>query len=254
LWDFGDRTTSTERNPTHTYLSEGIYTVSLRVQGNGKPDDEVKTGYIQVTHNSTNTTTTPNGTTTTTTLDSINNPPNKASNPYPADGATKAPVEVMLSWDGSDPNSGDNVTYDVYLGFVGNVKFYMTTSNALCAVRDLQPSTTYNWKIVATDNHGGITEGPIWSFTTEKTSSGCAAEAVLADDPESLTLLRQFRDRVLAKSANGKAIIKLYYEKSPQIVKLLYKNPDLKAKYRTTLKAMMPSIRKAVENKSALRH
>ena len=79
-----------------------------------------------------------NGTTTTTTSDSINNPPNKPSNPDPADGATKASGEVMLSWDCSDPNNGDNVTYDVYLGFVGNVKFYTTTSNALCAVRDLK--------------------------------------------------------------------------------------------------------------------
>lgn len=31
LWDFGDGTTSTDQNPTHTYLTSGIYTVSLSV-------------------------------------------------------------------------------------------------------------------------------------------------------------------------------------------------------------------------------
>ena len=29
LWDFGDAQTSTEENPTHTYLSPGVYTVTL---------------------------------------------------------------------------------------------------------------------------------------------------------------------------------------------------------------------------------
>jgi len=31
LWDFGDGTTSDERNPTHTYIQEGLYTVKLDV-------------------------------------------------------------------------------------------------------------------------------------------------------------------------------------------------------------------------------
>jgi hypothetical protein len=59
LWDFGDKVTSTERNPSHTYLSEGTYTVSLRVEGDGKADDEVKSGYITVKYNSPTTTTVP---------------------------------------------------------------------------------------------------------------------------------------------------------------------------------------------------
>lgn len=33
VWDFGDGNTSTERNPTHTYEEEGIYTVVLRSLG-----------------------------------------------------------------------------------------------------------------------------------------------------------------------------------------------------------------------------
>jgi PKD repeat protein len=48
-WDFGDGTTSTLQNPTHTYTAAGTYDVSLTV--NGSADTETKTGYISVNSN-----------------------------------------------------------------------------------------------------------------------------------------------------------------------------------------------------------
>ena len=53
FWDFGDGTTSTEQNPVHTYLQDGVYTVSLTVTGtdlNGAPATAsiTKQGYITV--------------------------------------------------------------------------------------------------------------------------------------------------------------------------------------------------------------
>jgi PKD repeat protein len=47
-WDFGDGETSTERNPTHTYASAGLYTVSLTVTTNETDDTETKPDYITV--------------------------------------------------------------------------------------------------------------------------------------------------------------------------------------------------------------
>ena len=47
-WDFGDGTTSTEKDPTHTYLTPGAYTVSLTVTGPGGDDTETKENYIIV--------------------------------------------------------------------------------------------------------------------------------------------------------------------------------------------------------------
>jgi PKD repeat protein len=47
LWNFGDGSTSTLQNPTHTYMTEGLYTVSLTI--NGGVDVETKTNYITVT-------------------------------------------------------------------------------------------------------------------------------------------------------------------------------------------------------------
>lgn len=49
LWDFGDGTTSTTRNPVHTYDHYGMYTVTLTVSTVlGCTDTEIKTAFIQV--------------------------------------------------------------------------------------------------------------------------------------------------------------------------------------------------------------
>jgi glucose/arabinose dehydrogenase len=48
LWDFGDGTTSTERNPTHTYSADGHYDMVLSVTGSGGTVTTVKDGYVVV--------------------------------------------------------------------------------------------------------------------------------------------------------------------------------------------------------------
>ena len=48
LWNFGDGTTSTEQNPTHTYSKAGTYTVTLTVTNGNGTDKTIKTGYITV--------------------------------------------------------------------------------------------------------------------------------------------------------------------------------------------------------------
>ncbi len=47
-WNFGDSTTSTNTNPTHTYSSAGTYTVSLTAIGPGGIDVLTRTSYIVV--------------------------------------------------------------------------------------------------------------------------------------------------------------------------------------------------------------
>ncbi|MFA5416668.1 MAG: PKD domain-containing protein, partial [Methanoregula sp.] len=48
LWDFGDSQTSTEKNPAHTYLTTGSYTVNLTVSNDLGSNSSVQTGYITV--------------------------------------------------------------------------------------------------------------------------------------------------------------------------------------------------------------
>jgi PKD repeat protein len=50
LWNFGDGSTSTIQNPSHSYFEAGTYTVSLTVSGDGGSDTETKTNYITVTN------------------------------------------------------------------------------------------------------------------------------------------------------------------------------------------------------------
>jgi PKD repeat protein len=48
-WDFGDGTTSTEETPTHTYKTDGKYTISLTVTDDrGNTDTLTRTDYITV--------------------------------------------------------------------------------------------------------------------------------------------------------------------------------------------------------------
>jgi PKD repeat protein len=48
LWEFGDDVLGTDKNPQHTYLSAGNYTVSLTVQNSRGSDIETKVDYVTV--------------------------------------------------------------------------------------------------------------------------------------------------------------------------------------------------------------
>ena len=97
-----------------------------------------------------------------------NQPPNPPSNPYPPDGATEQPLNVILSWSCSDPDSGDVLTYDVYFGSDSTPPLVSSgqSDTTYDPPESLNPGAIYYWKIVAMDSHYDQTEGPIWSFTT----------------------------------------------------------------------------------------
>jgi hypothetical protein len=102
----------------------------------------------------------------TTLADDGNCGPYPPTYPSPSNGAKDQPIDVDLTWKGGDPE-GDPVSYDIYFG----------TSNSPCSVRTvkteaydpgiLEYNTKYYWKIVARDNQGLKTSGPLWEFTTE---------------------------------------------------------------------------------------
>ena len=107
-----------------------------------------------------------------TTAASGNDPPNQPSNPNPGNGTVNQSINTTLSWSCSDPN-GDPLTYDVYFGTSNNPS--LTSGNQTSSSYNpgqLNNSTTYYWKIVAKDNQGGTTEGPVWSFSTLAAGGG----------------------------------------------------------------------------------
>lgn len=96
----------------------------------------------------------------------LNNPPNKPSNPYPADGATNVSPNVTLTWEASDPD-GDTLKFDLYFGEQSTpslVQSNLTTKSY--GPLELEYGKTYYWKVVAKDPDGETATSDVWSFTT----------------------------------------------------------------------------------------
>jgi YD repeat-containing protein len=97
-----------------------------------------------------------------------NNPPNTPSSPSIVSGATGVSIYADPGWTGGDPNTGDTVTYDIYLD-TNNPPTTKVASGLPTPTFDpgtLTCATTYYWKIVAIDQYGAQTAGSVWSFTT----------------------------------------------------------------------------------------
>jgi hypothetical protein len=103
-----------------------------------------------------------------------NNVPNVPSNPSPANNAPAVPVSAGLNWSGGDLDASDVITYDVYFGTSETIP--LVSSNQSATTFDpgmLAYNTTYYWQIVATDDHGASTMGPLWDFTTAHKEAPC---------------------------------------------------------------------------------
>lgn len=111
----------------------------------------------------------------------INNPPyvpsiTRTQNSGPDDKKTGLPINCNIAWDCGDPDLGDMVNYTIYFGKNPDPSFKETigpypASEEIIAFNpgnNLEYSTTYYWRIVATDNHGDSVEGPVWSFTIKE--------------------------------------------------------------------------------------
>jgi alpha-tubulin suppressor-like RCC1 family protein len=82
--------------------------------------------------------------------------------------------------------------------------------------------------------------------TTTIPSWSCAVDFIYGENSEETELLREYRDKVLSKTAEGQELIKTYYKFSPSITKLLEQRPLLKNKAKAFIDSMLPGIRKKV--------
>jgi hypothetical protein len=100
-----------------------------------------------------------------------NLPPYQPSFPNPSNGATNVSLSTDLSWNCGDPNPGDIVTYDVYFGTSSTPpRIVNNQSGKTYDPGTLNFITVYYWKIIAWDNYGASTEGPLYNFTTKANS------------------------------------------------------------------------------------
>jgi len=116
---------------------------------------------------------------TATTLAVPNSPPNTPITPYPSHHATGQSINTDLSWSGGDPDAGDTVTYDVYFGTSTSPPLLSSDqSGTSYDPGTLNFNTTYYWKIVATDNHGASSTGPLWDFLTVTLPNGAVSGTI----------------------------------------------------------------------------
>ncbi|HEC81963.1 MAG TPA: hypothetical protein ENI42_06030, partial [Thermoplasmatales archaeon] len=95
-----------------------------------------------------------------------NHPPYKPNNPYPENGSINVNSNTHLTWDGGDPDMGDTVTYDIYLGETNPPPKVVSNISETMYNPDMLPGKTYYWRVVAWDSKNASTTGPLWSFTT----------------------------------------------------------------------------------------
>ena len=89
-------------------------------------------------------------------------PPGPASSPGPADGASGVGVEADLDW-----TAGSGTTsHNIYFGTASPPPSLGSQTGTVYDPGTLNHGTTYYWRIDEV-NSGGITTGPVWSFTTE---------------------------------------------------------------------------------------
>src|SRR5690349_12786075 len=84
-----------------------------------------------------------------------------ALKPSPPDKAAGVRLSTTLSWAASAAAK----SYDVYFGASSPPPLVATTTGTHYAIRSLNFSVTYYWKVV-TKNASGSTPSPTWSFST----------------------------------------------------------------------------------------
>ncbi|MBN1450905.1 MAG: hypothetical protein JW963_07815, partial [Anaerolineales bacterium] len=97
-----------------------------------------------------------------------NYPPNQPSAPSPVNDAADQSIYLDLGWTGGDPD-GDAVTYDVYFEAGDSTPDVLVANDQVETTYDpstLSANTQHYWQVVAQDEHGELTNGPIWNFTT----------------------------------------------------------------------------------------
>jgi hypothetical protein len=78
----------------------------------------------------------------------------------------------------------------------------------------------------------------------------CPAEVMLGEDRQALSVLRKFRDQILAKTPAGRKYIQLYYRHAAEISSLLVSDADLRRQTAAALPGLLTAARCRIEHRS----
>ena len=86
----------------------------------------------------------------------------------PAMNAAVTTSPVDLQWTATDVDTSDTLTYDVYAGTVNppTTKVAAAITTTTFSYTPTVQATNY-WYVIVKDNHGGQTQGQVWSFAKD---------------------------------------------------------------------------------------
>jgi len=194
-------------------------------------------------------------------MEKVNHPPEIPTVISPPDGAINQSLYTTLSWQSGDLDS-DLVTYDVYFSTneslvdIEDISVLICSNMEICycdpGTSTLESDTTYYWKVIAKDSYGKMSPSSVWSFTTEGDAISLCPTFALEMGYEERCLLRELRDKVLAKDEDGRECIKLYYRYSWELLLILFINDELRMRSMEIFKELLPAIRDLLANRETV--
>ncbi|MFO7650181.1 MAG: YncE family protein [bacterium] len=101
------------------------------------------------------------------TVAALNHPPAAPNSPVPESGATELSVRPVLRWRASDPDPGDSLEFDLYIGTANPPPPVESgLADTFYSPAGLKYDSTYYWRVVCRDQRGAETSGPVWRFRT----------------------------------------------------------------------------------------
>jgi hypothetical protein len=194
----------------------------------------------------------------------VNHPPEIPTIISPEDGAVDQSLYTTLLWQGGDTDvvDGDVVTYDIY--FSANESlidvedasiltcFDMSESYCDPGTNSLEGNTTYYWKVKAEDSYGEKVSSSVWRFTTEKGKNNLCPTFALELGYEERHILRELRDKVLAKNEDGRNYINLYYRYSWELLLILFTHDELRIESMEIVKELLPEMKGLLANRETV--
>jgi hypothetical protein len=97
-----------------------------------------------------------------------NHAPVAPNTPTPPDSAENFSNIIYLSWHCSDPDAGDTLTYDIYFSNANPPQTLLVSNYPMQTYEYgvVEHNLQLYWKVIAKDQHGAITSGPVWKFKT----------------------------------------------------------------------------------------
>lgn len=87
--------------------------------------------------------------------------------PVPEDLSINQLPSMLCTWSGGDPDADDIITYSFMFGTDQNyLQLKSRTRQTSMQLDSLALGKTYFWQILAADNRGKETQGPVWRFST----------------------------------------------------------------------------------------